>query len=213
MIKSLRGKSMYIPNHYKENDIQEIKRFMMQHQFVTVVSTDNGKPLATHVPINITEDEESIYISGHFAKSNTQWKTIEQADQILVIFQGPHSYISATWYEEEDVPTWNYQSVHVYGRGKILTEQALKHDLSLLLDKYEKHRSNGMTWGNMSEKTRKQIQGIVGFQIKVLEINAAYKLSQKRSDQDKSNIIEALESSEDDLNNKVAKAMKRCVLD
>lgn len=200
---------MYIPKHYKENDVQEIKAFMKEHQFVTIVSNENNKPIATHVPINIHEENESLYITGHFAKNNKQWTTINQSTSILIIFQGPHAYISSTWYEEEDVPTWNYQSVHVYGDGRILSEHELIEDLTYLLDKHEKHRSNGASWDNMSENTRKQIKGIVGFEIEVKEIEAAYKLSQKRSEKEKSNIINELKKSSSSIDSEIANVMKR----
>ncbi|WP_039069702.1 FMN-binding negative transcriptional regulator [Staphylococcus shinii] len=200
---------MYIPKHYKENDVQEIKAFMKEHQFVTIVSNEDGKPIATHVPINIHEKNEALYITGHFAKGNKQWETFNRATNILVIFQGPHAYISSTWYEEEDVPTWNYQSVHAYGDSKILSESELIEDLTYLLDKHEKHRTNGATWGNMSENTRKQIKGIVGFEIEVKEIEAAYKLSQKRSVKEKNNIINELEKTDSNLDSAIANVMKR----
>ena len=107
------------------------------------------------------------------------------------------------------MPTWNYQSVHVYGDGRILSEHELIEDLTYLLDKHEKHRSNGATWDNMSENTRKQIKGIVGFEIEVKEIEAAYKLSQKRSEKEKSNIINELKKSSSSIDSEIANVMKR----
>ncbi|WP_251943706.1 FMN-binding negative transcriptional regulator [Staphylococcus sp. Marseille-Q5304] len=201
---------MYIPKQYEIHDIQEMKQFMKDHAFVTIVSVNqDGKPMATHMPVNVTETGDEIYISGHFAKGNTQWQTFEEADDVLVIFQGPHSYISSTWYEKEDVPTWNYQSIQVYGRSRLLTEQELEQELIKLLDRYEGHRDNGATWDNMSDQTRKQIKGIVGFELKVTEIAAAYKLSQSRSESDRSQIVKELENSGHNLEQGVAQAMKQ----
>ncbi|WP_239751237.1 FMN-binding negative transcriptional regulator [Mammaliicoccus sp. H-M34] len=200
---------MYIPKHYKENDIQEIKSFMLEHQFVTIITNDGDKPIATHVPINIHEKNGEIYVTGHLAKNNDQWRLLNKASNVLIIFQGPHAYISSTWYEKEDVPTWNYQSVHVYGDSRLLSESELIEDLTYLLNKYEGHRDNGATWDNMSENTLKQINGIIGFEIEVKEIQAAYKLSQTRTEQDKNNIISKLKESGDHLDIAIAKIMNR----
>lgn len=200
---------MYIPKYYKENDIQEIKSFMLEYQFVTIITNDGVKPIATHVPINIHEKNGDLYITGHFSKNNDQWKLLKQASNVLIIFQGPHAYISSTWYEKEDVPTWNYQSVHVYGNSRLLSESELIEDLTYLLKKYEGHRDNGATWVNMSGNTRKQINGIIGFEIEIKEIQAAYKLSQTRTDKDKNNIISKLKESGDHLDVAIANIMNR----
>lgn len=202
---------MYIPNYYQINDYQEIKSFIEKNNFAVIVSTDNGCPIATHIPVMITEKDNDLYISGHFARGNQQWGTIDDNDNILVIFQGEHSYISSTWYHQEDVPTWNYQSVHIYGKGKTLNEDELEADLEQLLDKYEKYRENGATWDNMSDKTKKQIKGIVGFKIKATKILAAYKLSQKRSESEKNNIINELSNSNELSDKKLAEEMKRVI--
>src|SRR5699024_6280016 len=128
-----------------------------------------------------------------FAIANPQWKTMKNGkEKVLVIFQGPHAYISSTWYQHENVPTWNYQAIHVYGMPRILNDQELEEDLTALLEKYERHRSPAVLWENMSSETKKQIKGIVGFEIKIEEIQAAYKLSQNRNEVDYQQIIQQL---------------------
>lgn len=199
---------MYIPKYYQINDYQEIRSFIEKNNFAIIVSTENGSPIATHIPVMITEKNNDLYISGHFAKGNQQVETIDD-NNILVIFQGAHGYISSTWYDQEDVPTWNYQSVHIYGKGKTLSEDELIVDLEHLLEKYEKHRENGATWDNMSDKTKKQIKGIIGFEIKVNKILAAYKLSQKRSENEKNKIISQLSDSNNLTDKILSKEMKR----
>lgn len=136
---------MYIPKYYEMKDYEEIKRFINAYNFATVVSIDGEQPVATHVPVNIYEDDKHLYVSGHLAKGNQQWRTLNNNKSILVIFQGPHGYVSSTWYENEDVPTWDYQSVHIYGGGQLLTHEALEADLAKLLDRYEAHREDGAT--------------------------------------------------------------------
>ena len=190
---------MYIPKHYQMKNDNNIKKFMEEHNFVTIVTVDDHIPIATHVPVMIEYNEDTMYLSGHFAKGNPQWKTIQDNSNILVIFSGPHSYISSSWYEEEDVPTWDYQSVHAYGTGVLLNEAELTYALKSMRNKYEAHRENGATWDKLSNQTLKQIKGVIGFKIKVNRLEAAYKLSQTRSEKEKENIISKLKQSNDNV--------------
>lgn len=144
------------------------------------------------------------------AYGNPQWRTFETAEDVLVIFQGPHSYISSSWYEHENVPTWNYQAVHVYGKAVILTEDELKQDLTWLLQKYEKHRKNPVLWENLSPQLlEKELKGIVGFKIKIQEVQAVDKLSQNRNEADYQNIIHKLYEEKTMNSHQVAKVMER----
>ena len=200
---------MFIPKHFKVEDFQEVKEFIEKNSFGIVVSAKEGKPIATHLPLELHQKGDDYYITSHMAIANPQWKTFRNGDQVLVIYQGPHAYISSSWYNHENVPTWNYQSVHVYGTIYMMNEKELEEDLILLLRKYEQHRENAALWENLSAETKKQINGIVGFKIKVEEIQAAYKLSQNRNDEDYENIIAKL-YEEKDVNSKVmAEVMKK----
>lgn len=200
---------MYIPKKFKVTNVNEIRDFIQENSFGTIVTTEQGKPIATHLPLLLNEKGDNYYITGHMAYANHQWKTFEDENKnVLVMFQGPHAYISSSWYEHENVPTWNYQAVHVYGTASIMNEQELEEDLIGLLQKYELHRTNAILWGNLSSQTKKQIKGIVGFKIKIQEVQAAYKLSQNRNEEDYHNIIEKL-SAEEDINSKaLADVMK-----
>ena len=143
------------------------------------------------------------------AYANPQWKTFEgENENVLVMFQGPHAYISSSWYEHENVPTWNYQAVHVYGSASIMSEQELEKDLISLLQKYEHHRKDPVLWETLSPQTKKQIKGIVGFKINIQEVQAAYKLSQNRNDEDYHNIIDKLNEEEDLQSHQIAEVMK-----
>jgi transcriptional regulator len=200
---------MYIPKCYQVTDINEIRDFIVNNSFGTIVTTDQGKPIATHLPLELHQKGDEYYLSGHMAYANTQWKTLEPNNEnVLVMYQGPHAYISSSWYESENVPTWNYQSVHIYGTAHIMKGEELEEDLRLQLQKYEQHRKNAALWENLSSQTKKQIKGIVGFKIKVQEVQAAYKLSQNRNEKDYQNIIQKL-LEEDDLHSKtLAEVMK-----
>lgn len=200
---------MYIPKYFKVTDFDEIREFIQRNSFGTIVTTKQYKPIATHLPLELHKQGDHYYISGHMAYANPQWKTFEaENDNVLVMYQGPHSYISSSWYEQENVPTWNYQAVHVYGTASIMSEQELEEDLKLLLQKYEGQRKNPVLWVNLSQQTKKQIKGIVGFKIKIQEVQAAYKLSQNRKEQDYNNIIDKLHGEENLNSHQIAQVMK-----
>ncbi|QHJ70080.1 FMN-binding negative transcriptional regulator [Planococcus halotolerans] len=201
---------MYIPKFYKVTDVEEIREFVQHHSFGTLVTTRKGRPIATHLPLQLVKEEEDYYITGHMAYGNPQWRTFEASEEILIMFQGPHSYISSSWYEQENVPTWNYQAVHIYGAAQILDEEELKQDLTKLMKKYEQHRADPVLWDKLSPSLLdKEIKGIVGFKVKVNEIQAAYKMSQNRSDTDYRNIIEQLRKEGNPDSSRMADEMEK----
>lgn len=201
---------MYTPRFFKVTDMKEILNFVQENSFGTIVTTDEGKPIATHLPFILNKIDDDYYLSSHFAYGNLQWKTLEDNDQVLVIFQGPHAYVSSSWYGHENVPTWNYQAVHIYGKAKILTKDELREDLANLLEKYEKHRENPILWETLSpDMLESQMKGVVGFKVKVEEVQAAYKLSQNRNEEDYENIIHKLKEEESPVSKQVALEMER----
>ncbi|MDM5297075.1 FMN-binding negative transcriptional regulator [Bacillus pumilus] len=185
---------MYIPSFFQVKDMDEVKEFVQTHSFTTVVTTTDEKPIATHLPVSFHQLDDSYVITGHMAIGNPQWKTFEEHEKVLVMFQGPHAYISSSWYEKQSVPTWNYQAVHVYGKVVMLEKAELVKELTAMLETYESHREQPVLWHTLSDKLlEKQLKGIVGFKIMVEEVQAAFKLSQNRHEQDYARIIEELE--------------------
>lgn len=201
---------MYIPKYFKVNDYEEVLAFMKEHAFITLVTIQDGTPIASHIPIHLSEKSDTIMITGHLAYGNPQWKTLDQETNVLMIFQGPHAYISSSWYQEENVPTWNYQSVHVYGNTKLLNEDELRQDLSSMMLRYETGRENA----SVSEETmkmliEKELPGVKGFQFEVTDIQAKYKLSQNRKAEDYMNIIEQLPKEKKTHSTEIAHQMSR----
>ncbi|EMR04955.1 Protease synthase and sporulation protein PAI 2 [Bhargavaea cecembensis DSE10] len=182
---------MFIPKLFKIADFEEIRGFIEENSFGSVVTVHNGRPIATHLPFQFRRVGEEWVITGHFAKANPQWRTIGE-QEALVMIQGPHAYVSSSWYTHENVSTWNYQAVHLYGEAQIMDDEELEEELALLMRKYEKHREDAVLWENLSADTKKQMNAVVGFKIRVNEIQAAYKLSQNRNSADYRNIIEGL---------------------
>lgn len=200
---------MHIPKLYKNENLEEVRAFIKSNSFGMLVSTVDNRPWATHIPLELEEDEngeEVIY--GHVSKANAQWKQFNEAEEVLLIFNGPHAYISSSWYSIEEVPTWNYVAVHIYGKLKIIDESELLYSLNKLVDKYETHSAHPIRMQDFSEKTMKQINGIVGFKITINEIQAAYKLSQNRKETDYKNIVSELESKDNPLEKETAAIMK-----
>lgn len=201
---------MYVPKYYKVSDLEEIKEFIQHNSFATIVSIRIGKPIAAHIPVLLKKIEDDYYLTGHLAYGNPLWKTFEEVQDILVIFNGPHAYISSSWYEHENVPTWNYQAVHVYGKASLIEGMDLEQDLTSLLEKYESFRENPVLWDKLSpELLQQEMKGIKGFKIKVEEVQAAYKLSQNRNASDYANIIKELYKEENPHADALAEAMKK----
>ncbi|WP_338651155.1 FMN-binding negative transcriptional regulator [Lysinibacillus sp. Y5S-8] len=201
---------MYIPKYYKITDFEEIKDFIQNNSFATIVSIRKGKPIAAHIPVLLNKIQDDYYLTGHLAYGNPLWKTFEDVNDLLVIFNGPHAYISSSWYEHEDVPTWNYQAVHVYGKASLMEGKELEQDLTSLLEKYEKFRENPVLWDKLSpELLQQEIKGIKGFKIKIDEVQAAYKLSQNRNANDYANIISELYKEQQPQADALVEAMKK----
>ncbi len=200
---------MYIPHHYKNENLSEVKDFLKKHSFGLLINQTNGKPWATHIPLELDVDEKgNDVLVSHISKANPQWKNFEKEPQVLCVFNGPNSYVSSSWYKEEEVPTWNYIAVHIYGNIKVLPEEAVLASLHKLVDKYEQNSKNPLSLKNLSKGTMRQIKGIVGFQISIEEIHAAYKLSQGR-EHDHPKIISELEETKNPGSHGVAKEMKK----
>lgn len=200
---------MYIPELNRLTDRNEIVDFMIQFSFAYVITAKNNLPVATPLPFLIKVKDEQIILSSHFAKANDHWKDIENKD-ILVIFSEPHAYISPVNYTKElNVPTWNYISIHAYGKGKLITEtDEITKILEATIDNYES--TYRKQWDNFPEEYKlKMSKGIVAFEIVVTDIKAKKKLSQNRTEEEKKRIIESLSKSKDSNEQHIAAYMKK----
>ncbi|WP_298790606.1 FMN-binding negative transcriptional regulator [uncultured Allomuricauda sp.] len=199
---------MYIPHYYKNESVDEVKTFLKENSFGILVNQVDGKPWATHIPLELdTDDQGKDVLEGHISKANPQWKAFEMSKEVLCIFNGPHAYVSSSWYQEEEVPTWDYIAVHVYGKLKVLSEEETMESLHKLVNKYEKGSKNPISLHDMSQKTLRQVKGVVGFSIEITEIQAAYKLSQTRP-QDHAKIVSELSERKDSGSKLIAKKIE-----
>ncbi len=200
---------MYIPKHYQNNNEQELVSFIKEHPFGILVTQTEGAPWATHLPFMLQGDATHGYtLLSHLSKANEQWQHFEDQKEVLVIFNGPQHYISSSWYQEEEVPTWDYIAVHVYGEIEIMDEASLKKALHELVQIHEKEEKNPVDLGKMSPHTQAQHRGVVGFSININKLEGAYKLSQTRKE-DHPEIIRELENKESPQAKAIADAIKK----
>ena len=200
---------MYIPELYKNENQQDIQNFIHQNGFGILVNQTNGKLWATHIPLLLEEKNGKQILVGHVSKENPQAESFKSNDEILAIFSGVHTYISSSWYDHENVPTWNYLAVHVYGKLQLHSLEESIEGLKKLVDKYETKSEKPVRVEELSKKTMLQARGIVSFEIEITAIEAKKKLSQNRDDKNYLNIISELENSNDFQAIEVAKEMKK----
>jgi len=177
---------MFIPQHFEVTDKDEIFSFIKANAFGQLVSSVKGRIFSSHLPFFLSDDGQSIIC--HVAKRNPQWKSIED-QEVLVTFQGPHDYVSPSWYSSTGVPTWNYQAVHVYGKPKLITD---KEKLGVIVrDLTEAYESSlEKPWEPKYKESL--LNAIIGIEIEISEIQCKYKLSQNRSEKDQNQVTEHL---------------------
>ncbi|WP_456271084.1 FMN-binding negative transcriptional regulator [Bacillus sp. AK031] len=183
---------MFIPKEFKVEDEKQLLQFIEENSFGILFSQDSGQPQATHLPF-ILSDKKKPELIGHIAKANSQWKTMD-GKQVLVVFSGPHSYISASWYKDrKNVPTWNYVAVHVHGTVEIITKQAeLLSILKESVNFYEKELPTPWTLDQEQETVNRLLNGIIGFKINIERIEGKWKLNQNKSKENKEEVIKNL---------------------
>ena len=189
---------MYIPEHFRVEETATALAFMRANPFAILVSNTSDGPFATHLPVVIRERAEQITIRGHVAKANPHWRYLEQQPRCLMIFHGPHAYISPSHYDSREVvPTWNYGAVHVYGNAR--THAAPEDLLNILEDLIPTFEAAyAQQWQSLSEAYRLRMLGhIVGFEIAVTKVEAKMKLSQNRTGNEQQHIIDSLSQASD----------------
>lgn len=184
---------MYSPSYNRVEDRAEILAFMRSNNFPVLVTGLGGALHASHLPSMVHEDGGQIVIDMHMAQGNAQWHEFFD-EEALVIFTGPHSYISPRWYEEKErVPTWNYAAVHAYGIPKVLTDEKAKHASQRRLVEYMDPQWLPKFDALSPKYVSGMLNGIVNFQIPVTRIETRWKLSQNRGRREMELIVEALE--------------------
>lgn len=178
---------MYIPKCFEVTDQKEIFSFIQANGFGQLISTLQNRPFSTHLPFLLNESNDKLI--GHIAKSNPQHLELDD-QEVLVTLQGPHGYISPSWYSTPGVPTWNYQALHLYGKCKVFHDaEKLVGVVNALTREYES------TFEQPWEPNYKpaKLSAVVGLEIDIEEIECKFKLNQNRSSQDRNQVVSELE--------------------
>ncbi len=201
---------MYVPRLFRAPSSEAVVDYIRRNSFATLISVNQAqRPIATHIPLLIQEAGDGHILSGHLSIANEQRAQLEDGHELLAIFMQQHAYISSSWYDHVNVPTWNYIAVHVYGTVRMLTGDELYQSISDMVDTYEDGREGRFHLRDFSEKELKaHLNGVVGFEMSMDDIQAAFKLSQNRKDHNYQEIIRQLASSEDSLERLIAEQMK-----
>src|SRR5580658_3177917 len=201
---------MYIPEFNRVRDHAETVAFLQANPFAILVSDSDAGPFATHLPILARSTDEQVVLHGHMARANPHWKLLQSGKESLIIFHGPHAYVSPSLYESrESVPTWNYAAVHVYGEPTLFTdEESLKATLHRMINTFES--SYMAQWSELSEQYQsRMMKHIVGFDIRVKRLEAKFKLSQNRTKGEQARVIQSLSQSQDSNVSGVAHLMQQ----
>ena len=202
---------MYIPPSFRIDDADTLSAFMNSYSFATLVTSDDGVPFGTHLPVrHFCENGECKMLVAHMARANPQWKHFSEDGEVLTIFSGPHAYISPSWYQTENsVPTWNYAATHVYGYPRLLeNHEQIVSMLDETVSFYEREFETPWHGTLPTELRDSLIHAIVAFEIVVTRVEGKFKLGQNRSDADISSVAYQLSQSSNDGNREMAEFMK-----
>ncbi len=201
---------MYIPSHFDQPDPARQREIMARYAFATVVTYDGAAPFATHMPVlhRATGGPHGTLLT-HMARANPQWRHFADGREALFIFQGPHAYVSPSWYlTHPAVPTWNYAAVHVYGVPQIVSEpEKVRAMLRELVAAFESGREMPFGAQLTDEYIDQMALGIVALEIPVSRIEGKFKLNQNRSVEDREGVIAALSASADQTERELAALM------
>ena len=196
---------MYAPSYNRLEDRAELLAFMRANNFPALVTGTGGTLHASHLPVTIGRTEPQLVLDMPMARKNPQWKEFFDEQEVMVVFSGPHAYVSPRWYEEKErVPTWNYAAVHAYGFPKVVDGRKQKHESQRRLV-----AAMDPQWlpefDKLSEKyVTMMLEGIVNFEITVTRIETRWKLSQNRSRREMELIAAQLGKSPDSLEKALA---------
>lgn len=202
---------MYNPKAFQIEDPNVAVEFMRRHNFATVISVLDGELQAGHVPFIVEERTSELpTLYAHFARANPQWQTFDGAHEALVIFRGPHGYVSPSLYDVHPaVPTWNYQVVHAYGMPRLIEGEAATRDhVFALVKQHEAAQPQPWQPDLPDDYTAGMLRQIVAFRIDITRIEAKFKLSQNRSATDRENVTAAFETSNDAATRGLGHAMR-----
>jgi len=201
---------MYKLPYFTEENEEVVFDFMQKNSFAIITGCNQAFPVATHVPLDVKKEGGKIIFTGHMMKNTDHHKAFSQSENVLVIFTGPHCYVSASWYVKKEVAsTWNYIDVHAHGTIKFTDEERTKKIIENLTNKYELSGSVAAFNKLPAEYVDRLVKAIIGFTIEVSTIENVFKLSQNHDVATRESIIENLLGRHDADSNEIAMEMKK----
>jgi transcriptional regulator len=200
---------MYIPKYASTNNSELIHSFMLEHSFGTLISTNDETIEANHFPFLIKKEDEQIILYTHLARSNPQWTQLN-SQNCLVVFTGPHLYMSPTYYVDNlNVPTWSYTAVHANCRASVISDMALEKNLMKeMVTFYERKNNTDWNYELPEEFHNKLLAAIVWIRLDVTKLEGKFKLSQNRNKADYQNILKIFAEKKDDNTREVLRYME-----
>lgn len=205
---------MYTPQSFLVKDKQTLYNWIDDIQFGKLITSRRGRIEITPMPFAL--DREKGELLGHVARSNSHWQSAMMADDLVALFEGPHGYVSPTWYSQPDgVPTWNYVAVQVFGKAELIkTEAESLVVFQQLTETSESRYGNGWSIFDLdNEKMKQLLKAIVFFRIKIRGLEGKAKLSQNRSKMDRVGVIQQLAATEDTQLQTLSKWMRDTLKD
>ncbi len=202
---------MYIPRHFKIDDPSIAHALIRQHNFALLINCADRELSASHLPFLLDSERGTKgALFAHMSRANPQWRSFESNPSVMVVFQGPHSYISPAWYRDQvTVPTWNYAAAHVYGQLKFIDGDRLAVELRRLIAYHEAGIGDPWDVRQMDAVFDQDIKGVVGFEIDIERIECAFKFNQNLSAEDQQSVIRALSASPSPDDQAVVKIMRQ----
>ena len=201
---------MYKLPYYIEKDESIIMDFLQKNSFTILSGVLNGRPVATHVPLEIKKENDQLIFTGHMMKGTDHYNAFLQNENVLSIFSGPHCYVSASWYEyKQKGSTWNYMDVQAQGKLQFTDEEGTRRIVESVTNKYEGTESEAAFSKLSEEYIQRNVKAISGFHILVEKLDAVFKLSQNESEQTQQQIIDHLLRSEEYMQIQIAHEMQK----
>jgi transcriptional regulator len=201
---------VYTPKYSNQKETPALLELMKSNPFATLVSMADGVPFINHLPI-IAEQNSSgaVTLIGHMARANPQWRHFQSGLEISVVFHGPHTYITPSWYTDSlNVPTWNYAVAHAFGVPKLIEDaDGIDSILKRSVQVFESKETKPWVYSLPNEFKDGLVRGIIGFEIPVSRLEGKFKLSQNREAEDYQGVLEGLKNRPDEMSKKVLEIM------
>ena len=175
-VSRLKKINMYKFPYYTEQDNQKVIAFMKENAFALITGMGEQYPVATQIPLSIETQEDKIFLHGHLMRKTDHHLAFEKNNNVLVLFTGPHCFVSASWYTTPAIgSTWNYITVHAKGKITFTDEEGTRNVVKAVSDKYEGTGTDGSFDNLPKEYIDHMVKAIVGFSIEVESIDNVFK--------------------------------------